>query len=100
MTRLITRSDPKVAVDHLSILQALSLAKPSHALEYWITDLGMDLAESGLEAWAAGHLGVDPDVTHADLVMVLVRMHGYISLCATGDGPLLISWSVLSVDPA
>lgn len=89
----------KASGSDLSIVQALSLVKPGHAFEYWVTDLGVDLAESGLEAWAAGLLGIDPDSTQADLVTILIRMHGYISLCATGDGPLLISWSVLSVDP-
>lgn len=83
-----------------SVLEALLAIEPVHAREFWVTDQGVDLAETGLDAWAAWHLGHDPENYRTDLVQLLLRTHGYIAVVQTGDGPVLIDWSESSVDPA
>jgi hypothetical protein len=82
-----------------SVKDALNAVEPVHASEYWITPQGIDLAETGLDAWAAWHMGVDGESLRADAVQLLLKTHGYIAVCRTGDGPILIDWSEASVDP-
>jgi hypothetical protein len=81
-----------------SVLDALNAVEPVHASEYWITPTSIDLAETGLDAWAAYHMGLDGETHRTDAVQVLLRTHGYIAVCRTGDGPILIDWST-TVDP-
>lgn len=89
-----------VGLGEPSVLDALRAIEPVHAREFWVTDRGVDLAETGLDAWAAWHLGHEPDGYRTDLVQLLLRTHGYIAVVQTGDGPVLIDWSESSVDPA
>jgi hypothetical protein len=82
-----------------SVQDALNAVEPVHASEYWITPQGIDLAETGLDAWAAWHMGVDGESIRTDAAQLLLKTHGYIAVCRTGDGPILIDWSESSVDP-